>query len=213
MTARRFERVLDQWSGLGAAGTQELASVRLPTLLRAAGLSVWHPTSEARPEDGLLLGVASWSRLDLRLLDDLARSNAVLDPKLIIFDLHHLHEEGALLAAFPELAENPSQSPLLVEVRDGTVVDSSWGAAARERVCQRLSESAAPEPAAIEEVRPTPSSGTPVRVTVSARGSVLAVSAKRSRAANLVSAPRVGVVTIDGPSRATELRRRTPSVA
>lgn len=214
MSSHRFERLLDQWRGLGPPAVQELASLRLPALARASGLLFWRAGSDSRPRDALLLGVASWSRADLRLLDRIADSDALTDPPLVVFDLQDLPSQEALRAAFPELSELPSQPPFLAEIRHGAVVDIAWGADARARLARSAVDvdlSGVPEEASVPTSGPSPTVAASREAVVRIGRSLTAPT--RSRRPSHASPARAGAVSSGDHQPATEGRRGPRSVA
>lgn len=134
MSSRRFEQLLEHWSGLGARAQQDRARTHLSRLLEAVGLSHWRPEPGTRPRDSLLLGVASWSKLDLRLLDRLAEAPSPPDAPVATFDLQELSDPATFRAVFPEIEDPPAHTPMLIELRDGCVRGVLSGADARQRL-------------------------------------------------------------------------------
>lgn len=138
MSSSRFESLLDDWRGLGASASQALAHRRLPSLLKSVGLSQWNPDSSPRPSTGLLLGVAPWSRHDLRLLDEVSRLPVRDRADLVVLDVQDTPSPSALLAAIPELEAPPAHTPLLVELGNAAGPNISSGADARARLSELI---------------------------------------------------------------------------
>lgn len=210
MTAKSFEHLLDHWTGLGPRATQELAALRLPDLARAAGFVVWHPGSEPRPQDAVLLGVASWSRLDLRFLDELGTAGGLPEGQLVIFDMADFSAQGSLESVFPELSERPDQTPLLVTLHDGSVGEVAWGAAARGR----LLELASAATTTVQGAGATQPDRGPDTARDSRESNAPAVRFDlRARPYRPASTPHIGVGAVATTRPATSPTSRTPSVA
>jgi hypothetical protein len=115
------------------------ADRQLPALVAESPFRLWHP-GDPIPEHGLrlLIGVATWSGFDMRLLDvlaDVITRRAAKDEVVELFNTADCNTPPAFRRYIPKL-HNPSQTPYVGIWRDGVLDWSGQGHSAREQVAR-----------------------------------------------------------------------------
>ena len=118
---------------LPATDAQSRARIELPTLVRRSAL-LWFPDLAGAngKAERFVIGVAVWSNYDLRLLDLLNEVSARSDaPAVAVFDLDALASPDELERTFPGIGP-VFQTPVVGHWRDGNLVETASGFAARQ---------------------------------------------------------------------------------
>ena len=129
---------------------QRLADERFPTIAAAQGFRLWSPGDPLPPAPTrILIGIATYSRPDLELLDQLAMLRQTLrDPDSVVieaFNVRTLRSMQDFDSYIPGIAP-VAQSPVAARWSRGRLIDRAKGAQAREALLHWLNETGAAKP-------------------------------------------------------------------
>jgi len=131
---RTFDKLLDPFPGELPGDAQRRASESLQTVLAASYIDQWTPADATPPDTVLVIGIASWSLYELRLLDLINGELATKQdaPRVVVFDIG-TKQNDELLHRIP-FDQPPLGTPMVGYWRDGHHVESAWGYAGRHLI-------------------------------------------------------------------------------
>jgi len=121
--------------GPGPLGEQQSAASELfPSMLAQSTLRYWSPSMPFSLQgERLLIGVVTWSILDLKLLDCLQETISIAGRATVIdvFDADRCRTQEGFADYIPGIGK-VHQTPAVGFWRDGEIVLSAWGFAGRQ---------------------------------------------------------------------------------
>jgi hypothetical protein len=143
-----FRELLAPIAGFTPGELQEQASKRFPNVVDESHMEIWRPTdSPFEPHDqDVLIGVATYSLEDLKLLDEIEerlRNRSVLE-NISVFDVSAFSEMGDFERHLPGIGK-VFQTPVVGFWKNGQLTDRLSGAAARDWLVDRYRLSRNPD--------------------------------------------------------------------
>jgi hypothetical protein len=145
----RFDELSTPRAGELPGDAQRRAQAEFPAALARGPLRVWSPDAASGTGRCLVLGVATWSRYDLRLLDLISGrlSKRGTDCSVYVFDIDTVLAPDEMERRVPG-QRVPHHSPVVGLWHDGRFVESECGYAGRHLVYRALGI----EPAQSDEI-------------------------------------------------------------
>jgi len=135
-----FRELLEPIDGFSPGKLQEQASKRFPNVVESSHMEIWRPNdSQFEPHDqDVLIGVATYSLEDLKLLDEIEQRLSVhsAPERISVFDISAFTEMEDFERLLPGIGK-VFQTPVVGFWRNGQLTERLSGAAARDWLVER----------------------------------------------------------------------------
>jgi hypothetical protein len=143
-----FSELLAPIAGFTPGQLQEQASKRFPNIVDESHMEFWRPNdSPFEPHDqDVLIGVATYSLEDLKLLDEIEEQlrNCSVPENISVFDISAITEMGDFERHLPGIGK-VFQTPVVGFWKNGQLTNRLSGAAARDWLVDRYRLSRIPD--------------------------------------------------------------------
>lgn len=133
----RFAELGTPRGGEMPGDAQRRAQAEFPAVLAASRLQPWSPNAISHAGRVLVIGVATWSRYDLRLLDLVSDHLALCRSAVHVFDIDTITAPDEMERRVPG-QRVPHHPPVVALWQDGRFVESACGFAGRHLVYRAL---------------------------------------------------------------------------